>query len=79
MVIINGETSEWGKINAGVPQRSVLGPLLFLIFINDLTYVISHCKIRLFADDTCLFIEINDPEVQGEALHQDLASNNERA
>jgi hypothetical protein len=78
-VIINGEFSEWGKINAGVPQGSVLGPLLFLIFINDITYVIKHCKIRLFADDTCLFIEVEDPNIQAEQLNEDLNSLNEWA
>jgi hypothetical protein len=78
-VTINGETSEWGNINAGVPQGSVLGPLLFLIFINDLTYVINHCKIRLFADDTCLFIEIDDPTLQGDSINQDLESINKWA
>jgi hypothetical protein len=76
-VIINGATSEWGKIEAGVPQGSVLGPLLFLIFINDITYVIKHCKIRLFADDTCLFIEVDDPDIQREELNEDLNSLNE--
>ena len=59
-VIINGQTSNWGDIQAGVPQGSVLGPLLFLIFINDLPQVVDHCSIRLFADDTCLFIEVNE-------------------
>jgi hypothetical protein len=73
-VIINGEFSEWGDIEAGVPQGSVLGPLLFLIFINDITYVIRHCKIRLFADDTCLYIEVDDPNIQAQELNQDLAS-----
>ncbi len=52
-VVINGQTSSWGKIQ-------VLGPLLFLLYINDLTAVIAHCNIRLFADDTCLFIEVDN-------------------
>ena len=71
-MIVNGEYSEWGNIKAGVPQGSVLGPLLFLIFINDITHVIRNCKIRLFADDTCLFIEVDDPEEAAQALNDDL-------
>jgi hypothetical protein len=78
-VIVNGESSEWGDINAGVPQGSVLGPLLFLIFINDITHVISRCSIRLFADDTCLFIEVDDPDDAAEALNNDLHQLNEWA
>jgi hypothetical protein len=71
-VIINGVASPWGNIEAGVPQGSVLGPLLFLIFINDLTHVIKNCKIRLFADDTCLFIEVDNHIDAGQKNNEDL-------
>ena len=53
-VVINGSESVWGKIDAGVPQGSVLGPLLFLIYINDLEDGIKS-QIKFFADDTSLF------------------------
>ena len=49
--------SEWKNITAGVPQGSVLGPLLFLVYINDLTDDIS-CHMRLFADDSSLFTRV---------------------
>ena len=53
-VVLTGQTSGWRKINSGVPQESVLGPLLFLIYINDLPDgIISMCKI--FADDSSFF------------------------
>ena len=71
-VVVNGQNSKLNKINSGVPQGSVLGPLLFLVFINDLTHVVKHCEIRLFADDTCLFIKINDRLVSGNLINEDL-------
>ena len=56
-VVLNGTTSNWRGLNAGVPQGSVLGPLLFLIYINDLTDNISS-QMRLFADDSSLFTRV---------------------
>ena len=53
--ILNGKNSLWRPVLAGAPHRSILGPLLFLIYINDLSNELkSHVK--LFADDTSLFI-----------------------
>ena len=49
-VIVNGETSEWSDVISGVPHGSVLGPALFLIFINDLPDVIQNL-VKIFADD----------------------------
>ena len=74
-VVINGATSSWGTIPSGVPQGSVLGPLLFLVYINDLIPVIKHCNVRLFADDTCLFANVDrDREHTMRLINQDLVN-----
>ena len=54
-VVVDGASSSYSAVESGVPQGTVLGPLLFLIFINEINTNISS-KIRLFADD-CWFIE----------------------
>ena len=51
---INGFNSDHLDISCGVPQGSVLGPLLFLIYINDLYSSVKFCKVHHFADDTNL-------------------------
>ena len=71
-VVINGQSSSWGNVSAGVPQGSVLGPLLFLIYINDITDEAQSSEIRLFADDTILYILVDNPVTSAAALNDDL-------
>ena len=70
-VVLNGSHSEYTKIKSGVPQGSVLGPLLFLIYINDLEHNIKS-KVKFFADDTMLYSIIKDPSVSADELNHDL-------
>ena len=57
--VLNGQCSLWGDISAGVPQGSILGPLVFLVYIKDLTEDF-RCNDKLFTDDTSLFTEVED-------------------
>jgi hypothetical protein len=71
-VLLNGQNSLWKDVNAGVPQGSVLGPLLFLIYINDLPdNLVSSTK--LFADDTSIFSVIKNVERSCNDLNRDLS------
>ena len=70
-VVLNGSCSDFFTIESGVPQGSVLGPLLFLIYINDLETNIKS-DIKFFADDTMLFSIVNDPLISAIDLNHDL-------
>ena len=70
-VVINNTCSDWQYIKAGVPQGSILGPLLFIIFINDIVKDIES-SIKLFADDTSLYLIVDNPIDTTNVLNSDL-------
>ena len=69
-VVLNGKCSRWATVSAGVPQGCVLGPLFFLVYINDIV-VIVRCDIKLFADDTSIFSVVRNDR-SSEELNRDL-------
>ena len=70
-VVLPGVSSNWKSINAGVPQGSIFGPLLFLVNINDIVDDI-YSKIRLFAGDTSLYVIVDNPVETAQMLNADM-------
>ena len=70
-VVINGINSDEVPVSSGVPQGSVLGPILFLAYINDLPEQLKS-RVRLFADDTAMYLAISST-TEGQVLQTDLA------
>ena len=71
-VVLNGQSSSWTNVKAGVPQGSILGPMLFLLYINDLADGLSS-NTKRFADDTSLFSVIHDSVIMTLELNSDLS------
>ena len=71
-VLLNGQASSWRQDLAGVPQGSILDPLLFLIYINDLLNELKS-NAKLFADDTSLFAIVKDKSESANILNNDLS------
>ena len=69
--VLNGKTSNWGSVTAGVPQGSILGPLFYLVYINDLTEDL-RCNAKLFADDTSLFTIVHNANAAASDMNHDL-------
>ena len=70
-VVFNGFSSDYSSIDSGLPQDSVLGPLLFLIYINDFEKNIKS-NVKFIADDTMLFSVVNNPAISANELNHDL-------
>ena len=70
-VQVNGSSSDWADVSSGIPQGTVLGPTLFLIYINDLPDVV-HSFVKRFADDAKIYAIFNTQE-EANIVQQDLS------
>ena len=71
-VKFNGDISEVQSLTHGVPQGSILGPVLFTIFIDDLKDIVTKCKVLNYADDTTIYCSSKSPSNLQAAMNEDL-------
>ena len=71
IVVLEGSLSDTKPVTSGVPQGTVLGPLLFLVYLNDLPQCVTSSHTRLFADDCLIYKEIRS-QVDADELQADL-------
>ena len=72
--VVNGNRSTIRTVTSGVPQGSILGPLLFILTLNDLHKSVKKCSLSLYADDTCLYFASKDPRLLEKTINDDLKS-----
>ena len=72
-VIVDGEASDWSVVESGVPQGTVLGPILFISFINDMPLAVPRCSVRLFADYCDLYRPVSS-QADCDALQTNLSN-----
>ena len=73
IVVANETSSESGIVSCGVPQGSILGPLLFLCYVNDMSISVK-CKLLLYADDSALIVSGSNPQLIADTLSKELES-----
>ena len=74
-MFLNEQASDFKNITCGVPQGSLLGPLLFIIYINDFHKSSNAMSFILFADDTNLFFSHSDPNIIVDVINAEFAKN----